>query len=58
MKFADADLLGIPHRLTVGERGLADGRVEYRERRSGAEEKLPPDDVVKFIQTRLAAAQA
>ncbi len=58
VKFADADLLGIPHRLTVGERGLAEGRVEYRERRGGAEEKLAPDDVVNFIQTRLAAAQA
>lgn len=58
VKFADADLLGIPHRLTVGERGLAAGQVEYRERRSGAEEKLALDDVVNFIQTRLEAAQA
>jgi hypothetical protein len=29
VKFADADLIGIPHRVTIGERGLADGVVEY-----------------------------
>ncbi|UCG72492.1 MAG: proline--tRNA ligase [Chromatiales bacterium] len=58
VKFADADLLGMPHRLTVGERGLAAGQVEYRERRSGAEEKLALDDVVKFIQAKLGPAPA
>lgn len=58
VKFADADLLGLPHRLTVGERGLAAGHVEYRERRSGDEENLALDDVVDFIRTRLEAAQA
>ena len=36
VKFADADLLGIPHRITVGERGLKNGQVEYRPRRGGA----------------------
>jgi prolyl-tRNA synthetase len=34
VKFAEADLLGIPHRVTIGERGLKDQTVEYR-RRSG-----------------------
>jgi prolyl-tRNA synthetase len=57
VKFADADLLGIPHRLTLGERGLAAGQVEYRERRSGAEDKVALDDVVSFIQSKLAAAK-
>jgi prolyl-tRNA synthetase len=33
VKFADADLIGIPHRVTVGDRGLAQGVVEYRGRR-------------------------
>jgi prolyl-tRNA synthetase len=56
VKFADADLLGIPHRLTVGERGLAAGEVEYKERRSGAEEKIAVDDVVQRIQSKLGAA--
>ena len=32
VKFADADLIGIPHRITVGDRGLKEGNVEYRSR--------------------------
>ena len=57
VKFADADLLGIPHRLTVGERGLAAGHVEYRARRTGTEDKVTLDDVVSFIQSTISAAQ-
>ena len=41
IKFADADLLGLPHRITVGERNLAEGNLEYR-RRSDAENRLVP----------------
>ena len=35
VKFADADLIGIPHRVTVGERALKEGKVEYRRRAGG-----------------------
>ena len=35
VKFADAELLGIPHRVVIGERGLAAGQLEYRHRRAG-----------------------
>ena len=35
VKFADSDLLGIPHRITVGQRGLKNGQVEYKRRRGG-----------------------
>ncbi|MCL4720369.1 MAG: proline--tRNA ligase, partial [Gammaproteobacteria bacterium] len=52
VKFADADLLGIPHRLVIGERGLKDGRVEYRHRQTRAEEQVPLNDVVEFLHTR------
>ncbi len=52
VKFADADLVGIPHRLVVGERGLAAGKVEYRHRQSGNEEQLGLSDVVEFLQAR------
>jgi prolyl-tRNA synthetase len=34
--FADAELIGIPHRVTVGERGLKDGEIEYQPRRAPA----------------------
>ena len=50
VKFAEADLLGIPHRLVIGERGLKDGVVEYRHRRSGAEDKVALSDVVSYLQ--------
>jgi len=54
VKFAEADLLGVPHRLVLGERGLKDAAIEYRHRRSGAEEKVALGDVLEFLQQRLA----
>jgi len=49
VKFAEADLIGIPHRVVVGARGLAAGCTEYRHRRTGREEKVPVDQVVAFL---------
>jgi len=43
VKFKDAELIGIPHRLTIGPKGLADGKVEYKRRRDGSGEDLPVD---------------
>ena len=54
-KFADADLIGIPHRLVLGERGLADGVIEYRNRRTGEEAKVLLGDVVPALRERLEA---
>ncbi len=54
VKFADADLLGIPHRIVIGERGLRDGNIEYRHRKTGEETKLAIGDIVGFLQERLA----
>lgn len=56
VKFADADLLGIPHRIVVGERGVKDGKAEYRNRQSGAEEQTALEDVVEFLRKRQSAA--
>ncbi|MEL7024454.1 MAG: proline--tRNA ligase [Pseudomonadota bacterium] len=42
-KFADAELLGIPHRVVVGDRGLAAGEFEYQYRRKGEREMLKRD---------------
>ncbi len=55
VKFAEADLLGVPHRLVLGERGLKEGVVEYRNRRSGAEEKVAVDELLAFLRQRMAA---
>jgi prolyl-tRNA synthetase len=52
VKFADADLLGIPHRVVIGERGLRDGRAEYRHRRTGTEESLALDEICTVLASR------
>jgi prolyl-tRNA synthetase len=49
IKFADADLLGMPTRLTVGARGLARGVVERRDRATGDEDELAAGDVVAAV---------
>jgi prolyl-tRNA synthetase len=54
VKFADADLIGISHRLVIGERGLKDGVIEYRHRKSGDETKIAIDEVADFLQERLS----
>ena len=53
-KFADAELLGIPHRVVVGERGLEAGNLEYRHRRAEASEDFALEGAVAFIRSRLA----
>ena len=52
VKFADAELLGIPHRIVVGERGLEAGKLEYRHRRATESEDMPLEGAVQFIRTR------
>ena len=49
VKFAEADLLGIPHRITVGVRNLANGQVEYKRRSDNGHELLTPDEAVRRI---------
>jgi prolyl-tRNA synthetase len=53
VKFADAELWGIPHRVVVGERGLEAGRLEYRGRRDTHSEDFALDDALAFIRSRL-----
>lgn len=52
--FADHELLGIPHRIVISERGLQAGELEYKARSGGDALKVPMADVLSFIQTRLA----
>ena len=47
VKFADCDLIGIPHRVVVGERGLDAGTVEYKHRRSERTDELPLEDLAR-----------
>jgi prolyl-tRNA synthetase len=53
VKFADAELLGIPHRIVVGERGLEAGKLEYRGRRDAESTDLAAGDAVAFIRSRM-----
>jgi len=46
-KFADADLIGLPVRVTVGRKTLEDGKVDVRDRRSGAERRVDVADLGK-----------
>ncbi|BAN68707.1 proline--tRNA ligase [endosymbiont of unidentified scaly snail isolate Monju] len=51
--FADAELIGIPHRVVVGERGLKNGEVEYRARTAEENEMIPLERFVDFIRERI-----
>jgi prolyl-tRNA synthetase len=53
--FADMDLIGIPHRLVLSERGLAAGTAEYKGRRDSAPQAVPLASVAEFLRTRLSA---
>jgi prolyl-tRNA synthetase len=53
--FADMELIGIPHRLVVGERGLDEGKVEYRGRTESENSMIALDRILPFLQDRLAA---
>ncbi len=50
VKFADAELIGIPHRLVVSERGLAAGELEYRHRRDAESRNLDREAVLKVLK--------
>ena len=49
VKFAEADLIGIPHRVVIGDRGLKNGAVEYRQRTDASAQDVPLDDVLSKI---------
>ncbi len=53
--FADWELIGVPHRVVVGERGLKEGKLEYQGRRDAAATAVPAAEVVEFVKARLGA---
>jgi prolyl-tRNA synthetase len=52
--FADMELIGIPHRVVLSERGLGAGNAEYKGRRDEKPQDVPLKDVVAFLKQRLA----
>ncbi|MGA2397447.1 MAG: proline--tRNA ligase [Steroidobacteraceae bacterium] len=53
VKFADAELIGIPHRLVVGDRTLEAGKLEYRHRRDSESTEIPAAEAVAYIEDKI-----
>ena len=53
--FADWELIGVPHRVTIGDRALKEGVVEYQHRRDAAATKIPVGDIAAHLRARLSA---
>ncbi|TGD75443.1 proline--tRNA ligase [Mangrovimicrobium sediminis] len=53
VKFADMELVGIPHRLVIGDRALADGKLEYKGRRDADSQLVEREACVDFLLERL-----
>ncbi len=51
--FADMELIGIPHRIVIGERGLKDGMLEYQGRRDPAAQPIPLQTALEFVESKL-----
>jgi prolyl-tRNA synthetase len=53
--FADWELIGVPHRIVISDRGLQSGQLEYQHRRDTAATKVPAGEVAGFVKGRLKA---
>lgn len=53
--FADWELIGVPHRVVIGDRGLKEGQLEYQGRRDTAATAVALDDILAFVKARLVA---
>jgi len=54
VKFADQELMGIPHRLVIGDRGLDNGELEYKGRRDSEVTMVAVDDLKRFLEDKFA----
>jgi prolyl-tRNA synthetase len=52
--FADMELIGIPHRIVVGDRGLTNNLVEYKGRRDTENQDLPLDGLVAWLAQKIS----
>jgi prolyl-tRNA synthetase len=53
VKFADMELLGIPHHVTIGERSLAAGKLEYKHRAGGEKTEVEAGEILAFLRARM-----
>ncbi len=54
VKFADMELIGIPHRVVISDRGLAQGQVEYRARTEDANQDIPTSDIIALLRSKIS----
>jgi prolyl-tRNA synthetase len=52
--FADWELIGVPHRITIGDKSLKDGQVEYQHRRAAESERVAADAIFPFLEQKLS----
>ncbi|ABR89722.1 prolyl-tRNA synthetase [Janthinobacterium sp. Marseille] len=52
--FADWELIGVPHRIVIGDRGLKEGKLEYQGRRDAAATPVALEEMLGFVQAKLA----
>jgi prolyl-tRNA synthetase len=55
VKLADSELLGIPHRIVIGDRSLSAGKLEYRHRRDAESTEIPAAEALAFVRSKSAA---
>lgn len=53
--FSDWELIGVPHRIVIGDRGLKDGKLEYQGRRDTEATAIPVGDMAQFVIAKVAA---
>jgi prolyl-tRNA synthetase len=53
---ADSELIGIPHRVVIGDRGLKDGKLEYQGRRDASPTDVPVKEAAQFLTAKLCAS--
>ncbi|MFO1388776.1 proline--tRNA ligase [Cellvibrio sp.] len=53
VQLANTDLMGIPHRIVIGDRGLEAGSIEYKGRRDAEKQEVPVAEIVEFLKARI-----
>jgi len=53
VQLANTDLIGIPHRIVIGDRGLEAGNIEYKGRRDAEKQEIPVANIVEFLKARI-----
>lgn len=53
VQLANTDLMGIPHRIVIGDRGLEAGNIEYKGRRDAEKQEVPAAEIVEFLKAKI-----